>query len=67
MGSLIDVKDEDDDGVSVKLSIVKYTNKSKSELTRMMFQGEIISRYTTPDKKTHLARLLVIPSIGNAT
>lgn len=46
---LIDVEYEDNDGISVKSAVVKYTNKTKSELTRMMIQGEIISRYTTPD------------------
>lgn len=46
---LINVEYEDNDGVSIKSAVVKYTDKIKSELTRMMIQGEIISRYTTPD------------------
>ena len=47
---LIDVKYLNDDGVSIESAIVKYTDKPKSELTRMMLDGEIISRYTTPDQ-----------------
>lgn len=39
----------DDDGISVESAVVKYTDKSKSDLTRLVLKGEIISRYTTPD------------------
>lgn len=46
---LVDVRYLNDDGISIESAIVKYTDKSKSELTRMMLDGEIISRYTTPD------------------
>lgn len=46
---LIDVKYVDDDGISVESAVVKYTDKSKSDLTRLVLKGEIISRYTTPD------------------
>ncbi len=46
---LIDVKYVDDDGISVESAVVKYTDKSKSDLTRLALKGEIISRYTTPD------------------
>ena len=38
-----------DDGISVESAVVKYTDKSKSDLTRLVLKGEIISRYTTPD------------------
>ena len=46
---LVDVKYVDDDGISVESAVVKYTDKSKSDLTRLVLNGEIISRYTTPD------------------
>lgn len=46
---LIDVEYVDDDGISVESAVVKYTDKSKSDLTRLVLKGEIISRYTTPD------------------
>lgn len=46
---LIDVKYLNDDGISIESAIVKYTDKPKGELTRRMLDGEIISRYTTPD------------------
>lgn len=46
---LVDVKYIDDDGISVESAVIKYLNKTKSELTRMAIRGEIVSRYTTPD------------------
>ena len=46
---LADVEYLNDDGVSIESAVVKYTDKTKSEFTRMMLDGEIISRYTTPD------------------
>lgn len=46
---LVDVKYVDDDGISVESAVVKYTDKPKSDLTRLALKGEIISRYTTPD------------------
>ena len=46
---LVDVKYVEDDGISVESAVVKYTDKSKSDLTRLVLKGEIISRYTTPD------------------
>lgn len=46
---LVDVKYVEDDGISVESAVVKYTDKSKSDLTRLALKGEIISRYTTPD------------------
>lgn len=45
------------DGVSVASAIVKYTNKTKSELTRLALNGEIVSRYTTPDNVFQLGIL----------
>ncbi len=46
---LIDVKYVNDDGVSVESAVVKYTDKSKGELTRMALKGEVDAVYTTPD------------------
>lgn len=48
---LTEVEYEPDNDATIKSAIVKYTNKSKSELTRMQIQtnGEILGRYTTPD------------------
>ena len=46
---LIDVKYKPDNDASIRSAIVKYTDKSKDELTEMMLNGECISRYTTPD------------------
>ncbi len=42
---------EPDNDANIKSAVVKYTNKSKSELTRMQIQtnGEILRKYTTPD------------------
>lgn len=46
---LIEVEYVNNDGVSIETAVVKYTDKSKSELTRLALKGEIVSRYTTPD------------------
>lgn len=46
---LVEVEYESDNQASIKSAIVRYIDKSKGELTRMMLNGEIISRYTTPD------------------
>ena len=46
---LVDVKYLEDDGISIESAVVKYLDKTKSELTKMALKGEIISRYTTPD------------------
>lgn len=46
---LVDVNYLNDDGVSIESAIVKYIDKSKSELTRLALRGEVVSRYTTPD------------------
>lgn len=46
---LIDVKYMDDDGISVESAVVKYTDKTKGELTRMVLKGEIVSRHTNPE------------------
>ena len=46
---LIDVEYKSDNSASILTAIVRYTDKSKNELTEMMLSGECISRYTTPD------------------
>lgn len=46
---LVEVEYVDNDGISVESAVVKYTDKSKSDLTRLVLEGKIISRYTTPD------------------
>ena len=46
---LVEVEYVNNDGVSIETAVVKYTDKSKSELTRLALKGEIVSRYTTPD------------------
>lgn len=46
---LTEVQYKNDDGVSVESAVVKYTDKTKSELTRLVLDGEIISRHTNPD------------------
>ena len=51
---LVDVKYLNDDGVSIESAVVKYTDKSKGELTRLMLDGGIESVYTTPDHKFQL-------------
>lgn len=35
--------------VNVKSAVVKYTDKTKSELLELQFKDEIYSIYTTPD------------------
>lgn len=46
---LTDVKYMDDDGISVESAIVKFTDKTKGELTRMVLKGEIVARHTNPE------------------
>lgn len=46
---LTDVKYMDDDGISVESAVVKYADKTKGELTRMVLKGEIVSRHTNPE------------------
>lgn len=54
---LTEVEYINNDGVSVSSAIVKYTDKTKSELTRLALNGEIVSRYTTPDNVFQLGIL----------
>lgn len=57
---LADVRYQNDDGISVKSAVVKYTDKTKSELTRLVLQGEIISRHTNPEGHLQLGTMGVI-------
>lgn len=54
---LVDVKYLEDDGISIESAVVKYLDKTKSELTKMALNGEIISRYTTPDNVFQLGMI----------
>lgn len=56
---LVDMKYVNDDGISVESAIVKYTDKSKGELTRMALKGEIDAVYTTPDNVFQLGMVWV--------
>lgn len=46
---LADVEYLPHNSATIKSAIVKYIGLSKDEPGRKMIQGEIISRYTTPD------------------
>ncbi|MCM1386921.1 MAG: hypothetical protein NC231_06315 [Bacillus sp. (in: Bacteria)] len=46
---LTEVQYRNNDGISVESAVVKYTDKTKAELTRMVLKGEIISRHTNPE------------------
>ena len=48
---LVEVEYEPDNDATIKTAIVKYTDKSKNELTRMQIQtnGNLLGIYTTPD------------------
>lgn len=48
---LVETEYEPDNDATIKSAVVKYTDKSKSELTRMQIQtnGDLQAVYTTPD------------------
>lgn len=48
---LVDVEYEPDNDATIKSAVVKFTDKPKSELTKMQIRtkGELIGVYTTPD------------------
>lgn len=58
---LTDVKYIDNDGISIESAVIKYLDKAKGELTRLALQGEIVSRYTTPD---HVFQLGMVEVMG---
>lgn len=60
-GGLIDVKYIDNDGISIESAVIKYSDKAKGELTGLALQGEIVSRYTTPD---HIFQLGMVEVMG---
>lgn len=57
---LTDVQYMDDDGGSVESAVVKYADKTKSELTKLVLSGEIISRHTNPDGHLQLGMVGVL-------
>ena len=57
---LVDVKYVDDDGISIESAVIKYLDKTKRELTMKALNGEIVSRYTTPDHIFQLGMLGVL-------
>lgn len=57
---LIDVKYLENDGISVESAVVKYTDKTKGELTRMVLKGEIVSRHTNPDGHLQLGAVGIL-------
>ncbi len=56
---LVDVRYVNDDVVSVESAVVKYTEKSKDELTVMAIEGEVDAVYTTPDNVFQLGMVRV--------
>lgn len=57
---LIDVQYQNDDGISVESGIVKYTDKTKSELTRLVLKGEVVARHTSPEGHFQLGMVGVL-------
>lgn len=57
---LSDVQYVNNDGASVESAVVKYADKTKSELTRLVLKGEIISRHTNPDGHLQLGMVGVL-------
>lgn len=57
---LTDVQYRNNDGISVESAVVKYTDKTKSELTRLVLRGEIISRHTNPEGHLQLGMVGVL-------
>ena len=57
---LVDVQYRDDDGISVESAVVKYVDKTKSELTRMVLKGEIVSRHKNPEGHLQLGAVGIL-------
>ncbi len=57
---LVDVRYRNNDGISVESAVVKYMDKTKSELTRMVLNGEIISRHTNPEGHLQLGAVGIL-------
>lgn len=54
---LTNVEFEENNSSTIKSAVVKYTDKSKNELTKLMIKGEIIAKYTTPDNVFQLGAI----------
>ena len=59
---LVDIEFEPNNRSTIKSAIVKYTDKSKDELTEMQIltKGETMGIYTTPDNCFQLGMIGVI-------
>lgn len=56
----MEVQYQNNDGISVESAIVKYADKKKSELTRLVLKGEIIARHTNPEGYVQLGMVGVL-------
>lgn len=59
---LLDVKYEENDGITIESAIVGYTGLSMDDLTKMMLHGKCVARYTTPDHVFSLEMIEVLSS-----
>lgn len=57
---LVDVRYRNNDGISVESAVVKYKDKTKAELTRMVLKGEIVSRHTNPEGHLQLGAVEIL-------
>ena len=48
------------DGISVESAVVRYADKTKAELTRLVLKGEIIARHTNPEGYLQLGMVGVL-------
>lgn len=46
---LTDVKYKNNDDITIESAVVKYDDKTKTELIYMSIAGEVVAKYTTPD------------------
>lgn len=53
----MDVQYRNNNGISVESAVVKYKDKTKSELTRMVLKGEIVPRHTNPEGHLQLGAI----------
>lgn len=56
---LVDVIYVNNDDVNIESAIVKYSDKTKFELTKLMLDGYCISRFTTPDNVFQLGAVML--------
>ncbi len=57
---LVEVQYQNNDGISVESAVVRYTDKTKAELTRLVLKGEIIARHTNPEGYLQLGMVGVL-------